>query len=125
MLRLGRIISDKINYTEIDLSDFMPGISREVIRTKSMLVKGRLGIINGSPDLEDFFREAKGFTAVIMNDPPGKILSIRFLNNILFQEFIKHHNWDAEKISESEIISESGVKIKEVADCHLLIELPN
>ncbi|HUV00664.1 MAG TPA: DUF6599 family protein [Bacteroidales bacterium] len=124
-LRIGKIITDKIKETEIDLSSWLPGIPYETIQKNSLLARGRLGIVNGSPDLEDYFKGAAGYTAVILNNDDKTILSIRFINGESYQSFIGLHNWENEKFSSTEIKLPSGDTIKKLSENHLFIEKLN
>jgi hypothetical protein len=116
-LRIGKIITDKIQGQEFDLSVYLPGIPEEIIRTKCFLAKGRLGIVNGSPDLEDFFQGITDYTAVIVNDEKT-ILSVKFNNGLSYGKFLELHNWEAENPA-------SSGNVKKIAERSLLIELPN
>ncbi len=115
---IGKIITDKIRDEEVDLSGYLPGIPEETIQTKCFVAKGRLGIVNGSPDLEDFFRGLTDYTAVIVNEDAKKLISLKFRNKESYQKFLELYHWEDVK---------PGVPgvVKKIADCHLLIELPD
>lgn len=110
---LGKIISDKIADPEADLSVYLPGIARDLLRSSGFLAKGRLGIVNSLPDLEDLFRDIKDFTAVIMKDTDKTIISVKFNNPELCMKFQKLNN----------LKSSSEVSVRQIAENHLLIEL--
>jgi hypothetical protein len=116
-LTIGKIIADKIQEKEIDLSGYLPGIPEEIIQTKCFLAKGKLGIVNGSPDLEDFFQGITDYTAVIVNYEKT-ILSVKFNNDMSYRKFLELHKW------EDETTATSG-NIKKIGERDLLIEMPN
>ena len=114
-LTIGKIITDKIKVNEIDLSGYLPGIPDETIRTKCFLVKGKLGIADRSPDLEDFFQGVTDYTAVIVNDEKT-ILSVKFSNGASYRKFLELHNLEDEKPA-------TIGNVKKISECNLLIEL--
>ena len=114
---IGKIITDKIRDEEIDLSSYLPGIPEEILKTKCILAKGKLGIMNGSPDLDDYFKKVENFTAVIVKGEKF-IISVKFDNGESYKMFLESNNWQDEKFDNT-----SGVK--KIADNHLLIELPD
>lgn len=116
-MRIGKIITDKIKDKEIDLSSYLPGISSEVIQTNCILVKGKLGIVNGSPDQEDFFRGTTGYTAVIASGDAKKIISVKFESRDSYLKFLELHKWKEEDL-------QNPGSIKKIAEFHLLIDLP-
>jgi hypothetical protein len=114
--KIGSIIADKIKDKEIDLSQYLPGIKDGLLKTKCLLAKGRLGIVNGSPDLEDLFQGITDYTAVILKSEKV-IISVKFGNKESYKKFIELNKF------QNETLAASG-KLKKIADCHLLIELP-
>ncbi len=125
MLKLGKIIAGKITEPDMDPDDFIPGASPGNFRQTGILAKGRLGIVNGSPDLEDFFNGATGFTAVVVKEPGKIIISARFTEYDGFKKFINTHKWDSLKISQNEKRTASdGTTLKLTGENHLLIEIP-
>lgn len=115
-LKIGKIIADKITDKEIDLSDLLPGISYEEAKTQSLLVKGRLGIVNGSPDLEDFFSGISGYTALIVNQADRKTISVKFENDESCGKFLELNDLQNDKRSENR-------SVREISGSHLVIEL--
>jgi len=114
---IGKILTGKIRDEELDLSGYLPGISREVVQSKCILAKGKLGIMNGSPDHEDFFQEITDYTAIIVNSEKT-IISVRFGNDSSYKQFLELH-----KLKDDTI--EADGRIKKIATNHLLIELPD
>jgi hypothetical protein len=117
-LTIGKIITDKIKDKELDFSSYLPGIPAEMTQTKCILAKGKLGIVNGSPDLEDFFQGINDYTAVIVKGNGKKVISVKFKNRESCQKFLDLHNWSDEKPGTAETV-------KKIADFRLLIELPD
>jgi Family of unknown function (DUF6599) len=114
--KIGRIISDKIKDKEVDLSQYLPGVQEELLKSRCFLAKGRLGIVNGYPDLEDFFQGITDYTAVIVNSEKI-IISVKFGNEGSYKKFLELHNLGDGAIAAS-------AKVKKIATYHLLIELP-
>ena len=114
---IGKIITGKIRDKEIDLSSYLPGIHEEIIKTKCILAKGKLGIMNGSPDLVDYFKEVENYTAVIVNGEKI-IISIKFSNEGSYKKFLDCNKWEDETFDIAD-------RVKKIAENHLLIELPD
>lgn len=114
---IGKIITGKIRDKEIDLSSYLPGIHEEIIKTKCILAKGKLGIMNGSPDLDDYFKEVENYTAVIVKGEKI-IISVKFSNEGSYKKFLDSNKWEDETFDITD-------RVKKIADNHLLIELPD
>jgi hypothetical protein len=114
--KIGSILTDKIKDKEIDLSQYLPGIQDGLLKTKCFLAKGRLGIVNGSPDLEDFFQGITDYTAVIVKSEKV-IISVKFGNEGSFMKFLELNELQDQNLAPSG-------NFKKIADYHLLIELP-
>lgn len=123
MLILGKIIADKITAHEIDLSGYFPDTEMELIKRNVFMAKGRLGIVNGDPDLEDFFMGAKGYIAFILKSPEKSIISVRFLKSEDYNDFLKLHRWNTLSLNSGITISEQNESIRMLPDKGLLIIL--
>ena len=123
MALMGKIISGKIDEPDFDVTGYLPGISSEYNLQKTILAKGRLGIINGSPGLEDFFRGASEYTTVVAAGSGKTIISARFNNNGQFKKFLELHRWDNLDLTLNESRQVSGGNIRQIAENHLLIEV--
>jgi hypothetical protein len=121
-IRIGKVITDKIKEEEIDFSGYLPGIQDGLLKTRSFLAKGRLGIVNGDPDLEDYFKGTEKYTAVIVKGDTGTILSVKFKNFESLAEFASRHNWNPDDFSATGSGVPSGETVKKLADNHLYIE---
>lgn len=123
MLRIGRIISDKITGQATDITGYLPAGMPESVLNSGFLAKGRLGILNGSPDLEDFFKGTTGYTAVIMKVDGRTLISVKFSTPGFFREFLKLHQLDESNVSTDEFRTATGESVKLLTENHLLIEL--
>jgi len=112
---IGKILTGKIRDEELDLKGYLPGIPREVIQSKCILAKGKLGIMNGSPDHEDFFQGMTGYTAVIVKSEKA-IISVKFVDDSSYNRFL-----DLNKLKDETI--EADGRVRKIASNHLLIEM--
>jgi hypothetical protein len=116
-LKIGEIIAGKIKDEQIDLSSLMPGISINELKHNCILAKGKLGIVNGSPDLEDFFSGTRNYTAVIVSGGK-KFIAIRFDSSESLEKFLVLHNWKNDT-------PPTGISLKRTGDFLLNIEMEN
>src|SRR5512140_1987026 len=123
MLHLGKIISNKISESEFDPGVYFPGFPIDSSVKDILLAKGRLGIVNGYPDLEDYFKGITGYTAVILRIKEKTILSVKIINGEQFKKFIDLHGWDAVELSGHIVKSTGGDVVRQIGGYHLLIEL--
>jgi hypothetical protein len=121
---IGKKIVEKINEPSIDFNRFFPGIPSETIRNGAVLVKGRLGVINGASDLEGYLKGLGGCTAVILKTPGKTLVSLKFEGNEEYEKFGVSHNWEMDNLSESAHIMPGGETVRKLYDNHLLIEIP-
>jgi hypothetical protein len=117
-LEIGKIIADKIKDKEVELSSYLPDINIETLQTRTFLAKGRLGVVNGSPELEDLFLGATDYTAVIAREDTIRVISVKFRNKEAYQNFIELHDWEKDKL----VLSGN---VKKIGEYHLLIEMPD
>ncbi len=123
MLQIGKVLAGKINEPGPELSGYMPGIPADSLKTNCFLAKGRLGIVNGSPDLEDFFGGISGYTAVICKEYDWLRLSVKFKDHESFLEFLRLHQWEEVKLSGTDQKLSTGGTLKLISVDHLLISL--
>lgn len=121
-IKIGRAIVSKISEASADISVYLPGIPAENIGIKAILVKGKLGIINGASDWEDYFSDATGYTAVILQKEENTLLSVKFGNVENMSDFARLHKWDLRSISESPVKLSGKESARKLADNHILIE---
>jgi hypothetical protein len=116
-LNIGEAIARKIKDEQIDLSFWMPGLSIGEIKQNCILAKGKLGIVNGAPDLEDFFSGTRNFTTVIVKGSK-RLIAIRFDSGESLEKFFVLHNWKIDT-------PQPGVRLKRTGDVLLNIEMEN
>jgi hypothetical protein len=87
------------------------------------VVKGKLGIINGIPELEEFFKGAESFSALILRTDETTMISITFKNSDSLQKF-SMMKWDQSTISESSQKMKEGETVRKTGQYRLLIEMP-
>jgi len=87
--RIGSLIAQKIPEGELNLSQYLPGIPTEIMKTSCFLAKGRLGIVNGDPELEDFFRGTGNFTAVVLKGEEDYTISVKFSDPDSMKNFME------------------------------------
>lgn len=117
-LKIGAAVTGKINEKPADVGRYLPGIPLETINSNTILVKGELGIMNGAPDLADYFNNTKGYCAVILRTEAQNLLSVKFATESQANEFIQLHK--PGKSSKS-----TAADISRIAPNHLLIQLGN
>jgi hypothetical protein len=124
MLKIGSAISGKITETEIDLSNYLPEASRADQEKECFLARGRLGIVNGSPDLEDFFAGIKDFSAVVLKQGENVIISVKFDSDESMREFLGLHKWNIQMTLTEVKQMPGGEKVKLLKFNHLYITIP-
>ena len=124
-MRIGEAIAGKIKEPTADLSSFLPGVSQESIKSNAVLAKGKLGVINGAPDWEDYFKDATGYCLVILSGNENTILSVKFNTTGDLEKFASLHKWDIGNISINKNKFSGGETVRKLSDNHLLIEIPN
>jgi hypothetical protein len=124
-LKIGEAIVRKIKEPTADLSYFLPGISQELIKSNAVLAKGRLGVINGAPDWEDYFKDATGYCLVIISRKENTILSVKFKTAEDLEKFASLHKWEVGNISTNKNKFSGGETVRKLSDNHLIIEIPN
>jgi hypothetical protein len=122
-LKIGEAIVKKIREKSADITSYLPGVSHETINREAFLAKGKLGIMNGAPDLVDYFGEVAGYTAVIIRHEKETLLSVRFMTKEDMDAFTSKHNWDPEMISAGSAVLSTGETITRISDNHLFITI--
>jgi len=112
---IGKSITGRIRGNDADLNAFFPDIDDYLLKSGCFLAKGRLGIVNGSPDLEDFLIDYSGYTAVIYKNDRTNI-SLRFDNAESCRKFADVNSFKEGK-------SQTGLTVRKIDDCHFLIEI--
>jgi hypothetical protein len=123
--KIARIIAGKINEKELDLSEFLPDVPLESIRKSASLAKGRLGIVNGQPDLEDYFKGGEDYTVVIYKGDDDRTVSIRFGDPGSLSRFVELRGWIPANLSQAELKLPTGETVRKISDYQLYIKIPN
>jgi hypothetical protein len=87
--RIGEFLAGRIEDGELNLQEYLPGIPEEAIKSGCFLAKGRLGIVNGDPDLEDGFKGIQNYTSVILKGEEKYIISVKFSDLDSMRKFIE------------------------------------
>lgn len=123
-LRIGEAIIKKIREPSADISAYLPGVSDEIISSNAILAKGKLGIINGAPDWEDYFKNATGYSLVVLSGNEKTTLSLKFRSKEDLSKFVSLHRWDLESITTNLTKLLTGESVRKLSDVQLLIEIP-
>jgi hypothetical protein len=122
-LQIGAAIVKKIKDKPADLTLYLPDVLPETINRDAVLVKGKLGVMNGVADLEDFFGDATGYCAVILRLEKETIISVRFQNREALEAFESRHAYTPETPAAGSAAIPAGDVVKRISDTHLIIIL--
>jgi hypothetical protein len=87
--RIGELLAGRIADSELKLQGYLPGIPEEAIKSGCFLARGRLGIVNGDPDLEDIFKGIQNYTSVILKGDKKYTISVKFGDQDSMRKFIE------------------------------------
>jgi len=124
-LSIADILASQITEPCAGLSDFLPGADSAEIKSHAVLVMGKLGLMNGAQDLEDYFKDITDYTAVILPQNDHIIISVRFVNKEAQDKFTALHNWDPAKLSETGTITDGDTSVRLLTSNHLYIRTNN
>jgi hypothetical protein len=124
-IRIGEILSGQIKDPSVDLLTFLPGMEPLDFRQNTVLVKGKLGLMNGAARWEDYFRDIYGYSALIVSEKEKTLISVRFNKPDDFRQFLNVHGWGLCDLSINGLKMTGGEIIKLLTDTHLLIEIVN
>lgn len=123
-VKIGKLIAEEIADSDFDLNVYLPETESNIPQLNNVfLAKGRLGIVNGTPDLEDYFRGVENYTLVVLNGTDKKILSVRFSDAESLKKFTGLHNWNGLTITPAGIKVPSGEIVRRLSENHLYIEV--
>jgi hypothetical protein len=122
-LNIASSIARKIKENPVDLSRYLPGIPHSLIREKALLLKGKLGLMNGAPDWEDYFKGISDYTLVILPEEGKTTLSVRFQSAEGIEKLVKLHNWDKGSLTSEMFKVSYNESIMKLSGSHLLIEV--
>lgn len=121
--KVGKILSDRIGGPDVDIAGYIPDVSaRDLLENShTCFVKGRLGIMNGTPDLEGYFRGHKDYSALLIDNSDNYFVSLKFSSPLALEEFGHSHGWDNE-ISEKEFIKmTNGDYVRKISGTQVMI----
>jgi hypothetical protein len=124
-LRIADILALQITEPSAGLSDYLPGTDLAEKKSHAVLVMGKLGLMNGAQDLEDYFTDITDYTAVILPQHNSNIISVRFKNTEALNKFTALHNWDPAKLSDIGTDTYGDASVKLLKDNHLYISTSN
>jgi hypothetical protein len=120
---IAESIVGKIKGLSVDLSGYLPGWPEESLNNSAVLARGKLGVMNGSPDWEDYFKGIADYSLVIYPDNEKTILSVKFENHDALTKFTSLHNWRIEDLTYKPEEQTGGEVVRKLSDTHLLIEI--
>lgn len=118
----GKILS-QISGESFDPFLFFPeGVTDEQVRS-AVLVRGRLGIFNGMPSLEETLGGVAGYTAVTVRDEAGTLTSVKFNSEESVTAFLRAAGIDREVLMKGETArSATGTGVSMICLQHLLLK---
>lgn len=120
-LKIGEILAGKISEPSADLTLYLPGMNKSEINRNSVLVKGKLGLMNGATAWEDHFKEVTGYYAVFFTSGEKSVLSVRFSSGEKMVEYCRLHKINADKLSVIPLKKPTGEEISLLNEQHILI----
>jgi hypothetical protein len=120
-LKIGEILSGKINGPSIDLTSFIPGTDTSYLQRNAVLAKGKLGLMNGATAWEDYFKDLSGFCALILPSGDKTILSVRFSDKEALMEFCRLHKIEPARLSGMPLKISGSESVTLLRENHLLI----
>jgi hypothetical protein len=120
----GITIAGRIAGENVDLKDYFTIIDKEKVLNESIFVKGRLGVNNGVPDLESYFRDTEKISALIISKPEKSVLSIMFNDISSLEKFAVSHKWELIPEKGQSVVMRSGETVFRKDEKQLLIVIP-
>jgi hypothetical protein len=120
-LKIGAVMVSKIKEASAHPSDYLPGMPEGTVNSNAILVKGSLGLMNGAPDLADYFGEATRYTAVILKSAEETIVSAKFATPEVLNAFAKGHGWNLEALANGKACIFGTEKVTRVSPTQVLI----
>ena len=122
-VRISEAIVKKITEESADLSRYLPGISQYLIREKAVLMKGKLGLMNGASDWEDYFAGMSEYTLVLLPENARTTLSVEFSSPGELARFAALHGWEKNSITPLMKKLSDNESVRLLSDTHILIEI--
>ena len=121
-VRIGKILTARITEPSADLSLFNPDVRPDDLKRSAVLAKGKLGLMNGSPLWEDYFRNSDRYYTLIYTSSEKPMISVRFRESADFQQFIAAHGWSLCDLSIYDLKVAGDATIRLLGENHLLIK---
>ncbi|MCX6303009.1 MAG: hypothetical protein NTW82_12585 [Bacteroidia bacterium] len=125
LLKTGKILEAKINESSPDLSAFIPDADSNDLNLNSILAKGKLGLVNGAADWEDYFKDVTGYYTLIYKTQERTFVSVRFKRPEDFKLFINFHGWTICDLSASDVKKANGEILRMLGENHILVRFNN
>jgi hypothetical protein len=120
-LSFARLIEERIKGEPFDPGSYFKAGNEPVPMESLLLVRGRLGLMNGIPDLEDSFKDITDFTALISNNDDKMRISVKFNSDEQMNAFCKLNGISLPEIN-SASVEVNGQRFTRLAPNHLYIE---
>ncbi len=122
-LRIGKILAGKISEPSFDYKEYLPEADSVDIQRRSVLAEGKLGLMNGATDWEDYFKDLKGYTVMLI--PYGNFtdISIRFTDNEALMKFCKLHDIDPGKLTYAGLRISPKESVRVIKENHLILRI--
>ncbi len=123
--KIGELLARQITGESYKPEAFLPGIDPAEIRLRAVLVRGKLGLMNGAADWEDFFSGVTGYCAMLLLREEKTIISVRFDTDVDFLAFCSSKNINPDSISEKDYTAQGIRSVKLIGKNHLVIIEPS
>ena len=117
--QIGKLLAGRIADSEMNLQQYLPGTPEESIKSACFLAKGRLGIVNGDPDLEDGFRGIQNYTSVILKGDERYTVSVKFGDTESMKKFMEINGIE---VTDKETGDSAKLPARFLSDNHILFE---
>jgi hypothetical protein len=118
------LLAGKIPGKPLNLRKYLPDIDSGLLINESKLVRGRLGVNNGVPDIEAYFRDSGDFIALILPEPEKFVLSVKFSDMNALRKFADQHNWGSIPENGKSAVMRSGESVTRKDEKQVVIEIP-
>jgi hypothetical protein len=124
-VKIGSLLNSRTEGRPADLLNYLPGEFAAAATQNAVLVKGRLGIANGAPEYDKYFRNARGYNALIFSAGDKTFISVRFDSEDDLNLFMELRNWAACSLGVNEIKMQGGESLRLTGENHLVIGVNN
>lgn len=121
-LKIAKVIVSQIDEPSANLAEYFPVPSAKIAKQDLILAKGRLGIINGASEWEDYLVDYDWHVVAIFSENDRTHISMIFRNQADLKKFCEGHNFNAE-IGLEGLRQPGGEIVSSPRENHLLIEI--